>query len=121
MGVGVPRHAEQLGVASDGGQEVVVGGGGHGGGGRQDAQPGNDACDCDASRPEYHARLLRYIACVCVGPGRVPSPYPTSTPTMAAFTVKATYRSETRKLSFTDNTFPSYEQLYSQVSPCFRP
>ncbi|TFK95036.1 hypothetical protein K466DRAFT_508551 [Polyporus arcularius HHB13444] len=38
---------------------------------------------------------------------------------MAAFTVKATYRSETRKLSFTDNTFPSYEQLYSQLYRVF--
>ena len=35
---------------------------------------------------------------------------------MAAFTVKATYRSETRKFSFPDNVFPTYEQLYSQVS-----
>ncbi len=35
---------------------------------------------------------------------------------MAAFTVKATYRSETRKFSFADPVFPSYDQLYSQVS-----
>lgn len=35
---------------------------------------------------------------------------------MAAFTVKATYRSETRKFSFSDPVFPSYEQLYSQAS-----
>ena len=35
---------------------------------------------------------------------------------MAAFTVKATYRSETRKFSFPDSTFPTYDQLYSQVS-----
>jgi len=32
------------------------------------------------------------------------------------FTVKATYRGETRKLSFSPDIFPSFEQLYSQVS-----
>ena len=40
---------------------------------------------------------------------------------MAAFTVKATYRNETRKLSFADDTFPSYEQLTSQVRPYYSP
>ncbi|KAI0699389.1 hypothetical protein C8T65DRAFT_581265 [Cerioporus squamosus] len=38
---------------------------------------------------------------------------------MAAFTVKATYRGETRKLSFSDNAFPSYEQLCSQLYRVF--
>ncbi len=31
------------------------------------------------------------------------------------FSVKATYRSETRKFSFQEHTFPTYEQLCSQV------
>ncbi|KAI1793192.1 hypothetical protein LXA43DRAFT_886348 [Ganoderma leucocontextum] len=38
---------------------------------------------------------------------------------MAAFTVKATYRSETRKFSFSDSVFPSYDQLYSQLYRVF--
>lgn len=35
---------------------------------------------------------------------------------MAAFTVKATYNGETRKFSFSDSRFPSYDQLCKQVS-----
>lgn len=35
---------------------------------------------------------------------------------MAVFTVKATYHNETRKISFPDNVFPTYDKLYSQVS-----
>ncbi|TBU25294.1 hypothetical protein BD311DRAFT_700421 [Dichomitus squalens] len=38
---------------------------------------------------------------------------------MAAFTVKATYRSETRKFSLPDSTFPTYDQLYSQLYRVF--
>ncbi|KAI0828967.1 hypothetical protein BC628DRAFT_1482227 [Trametes gibbosa] len=38
---------------------------------------------------------------------------------MAAFTVKATYRSETRKFSFAEPTFPTYEQLYRQLYRVF--
>ncbi|KAI0778720.1 hypothetical protein BD413DRAFT_116175 [Trametes elegans] len=38
---------------------------------------------------------------------------------MAAFTVKATYRNETRKLSFPDPLFPTYDQLYSQLYRVF--
>ncbi|KAI0652399.1 hypothetical protein C8Q79DRAFT_1081591 [Trametes meyenii] len=38
---------------------------------------------------------------------------------MAAFTVKATYRNETRKFSFADPTFPTYDQLYSQLYRVF--
>ncbi|KAJ2974042.1 hypothetical protein NUW54_g11957 [Trametes sanguinea] len=33
---------------------------------------------------------------------------------MAAFTVKATYHNETRKFSFADASFPTFEQLYKQ-------
>ncbi|PIL31453.1 hypothetical protein GSI_06154 [Ganoderma sinense ZZ0214-1] len=36
-----------------------------------------------------------------------------------AFTVKATYRSETRKFSFSNPLFPSYDQLYSQLYRVF--
>ena len=35
---------------------------------------------------------------------------------MSVFTVKATYRSETRKFIFTSTVFPTYDKLYSQVS-----
>ncbi|TFY58497.1 hypothetical protein EVG20_g8130, partial [Dentipellis fragilis] len=35
------------------------------------------------------------------------------------FTVKATYRSETRKFSFPESTFPSYAQLYDQLYRVF--
>ena len=38
---------------------------------------------------------------------------------VSMFTVKATYRGETRKLSFSPDVFPSFEQLYSQVSDDF--
>ncbi|KAI0673673.1 hypothetical protein C8Q78DRAFT_967789 [Trametes maxima] len=38
---------------------------------------------------------------------------------MAAFTVKATYRNETRKFSFADSIFPTYDQLYSQLYRVF--
>nr|VWO94379.1 N/A [Ganoderma boninense] len=38
---------------------------------------------------------------------------------MAAFTVKATYRSETRKFSFSDPFFPSYDELYNQLYRVF--
>ncbi|KAI8981131.1 hypothetical protein BD414DRAFT_464073 [Trametes punicea] len=38
---------------------------------------------------------------------------------MAAFTVKATYRNETRKFSFSDPIFPTYEQLYNQLYRVF--
>ncbi|KAI0756244.1 hypothetical protein C8Q80DRAFT_1127522 [Daedaleopsis nitida] len=38
---------------------------------------------------------------------------------MAAFTVKATYRNETRKFTFADNSFPTYDQLYSQLYRVF--
>ncbi|KAH9858338.1 hypothetical protein C2E23DRAFT_803657 [Lenzites betulinus] len=38
---------------------------------------------------------------------------------MAGFTVKATYRSETRKFSFADPAFPTYEQLYRQLYRVF--
>ena len=31
------------------------------------------------------------------------------------FTVKATYRSETRKFSFPDSSFPTYNQIHEQV------
>lgn len=35
---------------------------------------------------------------------------------LTMFTVKATYRQETRKIKFTDESFfPSYDQLYHQV------
>ena len=34
---------------------------------------------------------------------------------MAALSVKATYRSETRKITFSDNEFPSYGKLIDQV------
>ena len=32
------------------------------------------------------------------------------------FSVKATYRGETRKFTFPENQFPSYDQLTAQVS-----
>ncbi|KAI0363146.1 hypothetical protein BV20DRAFT_975992 [Pilatotrama ljubarskyi] len=38
---------------------------------------------------------------------------------MAAFTVKATYRNETRKFSFADSVFPTYDQLYNQLYRVF--
>ncbi|KAI0639950.1 hypothetical protein C8Q77DRAFT_1164747 [Trametes polyzona] len=38
---------------------------------------------------------------------------------MAAFTVKATYRSETRKFTFADPLFPTYDQLYRQLYRVF--
>ena len=31
------------------------------------------------------------------------------------FTIKATYRSETRKFSFPDSSFPTYSQISDQV------
>lgn len=31
------------------------------------------------------------------------------------FTVKATYRGETRKFTFESNSFPTYQELYNQV------
>ena len=77
---------------------------------------GNDARDPSASQPTYRGRLYGYIVLVR---RRGQSPLRSSPPqssAMAAFTVKATYRSETRKFSFSDSAFPSYDQLYSQVS-----
>ncbi|KAI0800737.1 hypothetical protein C8Q74DRAFT_1238467 [Fomes fomentarius] len=38
---------------------------------------------------------------------------------MAVFTVKATYHNETRKISFPDNVFPTYDKLYSQLYRVF--
>ncbi|KAI9056980.1 hypothetical protein FKP32DRAFT_1661460 [Trametes sanguinea] len=38
---------------------------------------------------------------------------------MAAFTVKATYHNETRKFSFADASFPTFEQLYKQLYRVF--
>ncbi|OSD06218.1 hypothetical protein PYCCODRAFT_1475052 [Trametes coccinea BRFM310] len=38
---------------------------------------------------------------------------------MAAFTVKATYHNETRKFSFADPSFPTFEQLYKQLYRVF--
>ncbi|OJT04449.1 Protein NBR1 -like protein [Trametes pubescens] len=38
---------------------------------------------------------------------------------MAAFTVKATYRNETRKFTFADPVFPTYDQLYRQLYRVF--
>ncbi|KAH9920249.1 uncharacterized protein BXZ73DRAFT_104766 [Epithele typhae] len=38
---------------------------------------------------------------------------------MAAFTVKATYRNETRKFSFPEAHFPTYDQLFSQLYRVF--
>ncbi len=35
------------------------------------------------------------------------------------FTIKATYRSETRKFTFPDSSFPTYNQIHEQVSPSF--
>lgn len=71
------------------------------------------------SRPEYRGRLLRYIARTYMSL-RVPARSASllSTTTMAAFTVKATYRNETRKFTFPDPVFPTYDQLYRQVCPC---
>lgn len=71
------------------------------------------------SRPEYSGRLSRYIARTYMSL-RVPARSVSllSTTTMAAFTVKATYRNETRKFTFPDPVFPTYDQLYRQVCPC---
>ena len=33
------------------------------------------------------------------------------------FTIKATYRSETRKFTFPDSSFPTYTQIHEQVFP----
>ena len=33
----------------------------------------------------------------------------------AMFTLKATYRSETRKFTFSDSSFPTYNQIHEQV------
>ncbi|CDO73092.1 hypothetical protein BN946_scf185007.g146 [Trametes cinnabarina] len=38
---------------------------------------------------------------------------------MAAFTVKATYHNETRKFSFAETSFPTFEQLYNQLYRVF--
>lgn len=63
-----------------------------------------------------HGRLLRYIACVRrLGPVPCAPSLSSLSSVMAAFTVKATYRTETRKFSFSDNVFPTYDQLYKQV------
>ena len=37
--------------------------------------------------------------------------------TAIMFTIKATYRSETRKFTFSDSSFPTYSQIHEQVFP----
>lgn len=43
----------------------------------------------------------------------------TCLPTAIMFTIKATYRSETRKFTFPDSSFPTYNQIHEQVFPSF--
>ena len=81
---------------------------------------GNDARDPSASQPTYSGRLCGYIV-LGHRRGLLSAPPLQQSTAMAAFTVKATYRSETRKFSFSDPFFPSYDELYSQVSTCTSP